>query len=150
MELSIGGSVLVRQVDYKPKPIEGDFLSKPEEYPVTGNHEGHEIRAEGKQRLDAEGKPYPTRLGIHGTQVAVDWETCVADGVCMDVCPVDVFQWQLKPGAKGTGNDLWPLATELHEKYRTDKSDPIREKDCIFCRACEIQCPVQSIKITEP
>lgn len=141
---------MVRQVDYKPKPIDTEFLSKPDEYPVTGEHEGHKVRAEGKQRLDAEGKPYPTKLGIHGTQVAVDWETCIADGVCMDVCPVDVFQWHLKPGEKGTGMDLWPLAGELHEKYRTDKSDPIREKDCIFCRACEVQCPVQAIKITEP
>jgi NAD-dependent dihydropyrimidine dehydrogenase PreA subunit len=142
--------LVVRQVDYKPKPIDDDFLNKPDEYPITGEHEGHKVRAEGKQRLDTEGKRYPTRLGIHGTEVAVDWETCVADGVCMDVCPVDVFQWHLKPGTKGTGNDLWPLSTELHEKYRTDKSDPIREKDCIFCRACEIQCPVQAIKITEP
>ena len=146
----MGEPVLVRQVDYKPKPIDGDFLNKPEEYPVTGEHEGHKVRAEGKQRLDAEGKPCPTRLGIHGTQVAVDWETCVADGVCMDVCPVDVFQWHLKPGVKGTGSDLWPLSKELHEKYRTDKSDPMNEKDCIFCRACEIQCPVQAIKVTEP
>lgn len=141
---------MVRQVDYKPKPIDGDFLTKPNDYPITGDHEGHKVRAEGKQRLDAEGKPYPTKLGIHGTEVAVDWETCIADGVCMDVCPVDVFQWHLKPGVKGTGSDLWPLSSELHERYRTDKSDPIREKDCIYCRACEIQCPVQAIKITEP
>lgn len=140
---------MVREVDYRPRPIDGDFLNKPTEYPVTGEHEGHKVRAEGRRRLDAEGKPYPTKLGIHGTQVAVDWETCIADGVCMDVCPVDVFQWQLGSGARGTGNDLWPLSPELHEKYRTDKSDPVREKDCIFCRACEIQCPVQAIKITE-
>ncbi|MGA2310635.1 MAG: 4Fe-4S binding protein [Candidatus Bathyarchaeia archaeon] len=26
----------------------------------------------------------------------------------------------------------------------------MNEKDCIFCRACEVQCPVQAIKITEP
>jgi hypothetical protein len=32
---------LVREVDYKPKPIDSDFLSKPTEYPVTGEHEGH-------------------------------------------------------------------------------------------------------------
>ena len=141
---------MVREVDYKPKPIDSDFLSKSDEYLITGEHEGHKVRAEGKQRLDAEGKPYPTKLGIHGTEVAVDWETCIADGICMDVCPVDVFQWQLKPGLKSTGMDAWPLTGELHDKYRTDKSDPIREKDCIFCRACEIQCPVQAIKITEP
>ncbi|MDH3395647.1 MAG: ferredoxin, partial [Nitrosopumilus sp.] len=27
-------------------------------------------------------------LGIHGTTVAVDWDSCVAAGACMSVCPV--------------------------------------------------------------
>ena len=66
----------------------------------------------------------------------------------MDVCPTDVFEWVLNPGQKGTGNDRWPLTDELREKYRTDKTDPVREPDCIFCMACEVQCPVQAIKIT--
>jgi len=45
---------------------------------------------------------------------------------------------------KGGTNDSGkaPLATW--------KADRARENDCIFCRACEIQCPVQAIKITEP
>ena len=38
--------VELSELDYKPKPIDGDFLSKPSEYPVTGTHEGHEVRAE--------------------------------------------------------------------------------------------------------
>jgi NAD-dependent dihydropyrimidine dehydrogenase PreA subunit len=141
---------LVREVDYKTKPIDPDFLKKTDEYPVTGEHLGHKVRAEGKQRLDGDGNPYPTKLGIHGTQVAVDFETCIADGICMDVCPVDVFEWLLKPGQKGTANDLWPLSEEQKQKYRSDKSDPKREADCIFCMACEVQCPVQAIKITTP
>lgn len=141
---------MVRPVDFKPKPIDVDFLNKPSEYPLTGKHQGHDVRAEGVQRTDAEGKPYPTKLGIHGTQVAVDWDCCIADGACMDVCPVDVFEWALNPGKKGSGNDLWPLTGELYEKYRTDKSDPVREQDCIFCMACEAACPVKAIKITPP
>jgi len=141
---------MARTVDYKPKPIDQDFLKKPEEYPVTGEHAGHKIRAEGKSRLDNEGKPNPTQLGIHGTAVGVDWEACVADGACMDVCPVNVFEWLLAPGKVGTGNDK-PVeqGSDEYNKYRTDKCDPIREADCIFCHACETACPTAAIKITE-
>ena len=32
-------------------------------------------------------------LGVHGTMVAVDWDSCVADGACIEACPVQVFQW---------------------------------------------------------
>ena len=140
----------MREVDFKPKPIDPDFVKKPDEYPVTGEHKGHKVYAEGKQRLDAEGKPYPTKLGIHGTIVAVDFDACVADGVCQDVCPVDVFEWLLNEGQSGSGNDKWPLPQDLWEKYRTDKADPIRENDCIFCMACETSCPVGAVKINVP
>lgn len=140
---------MVREVDYKPKPIDPDFLSKNDEYPVTGKHIEHEVRAEGKTRLDAEGKPYPTAFGIHGSHVAVDWETCIADGACMDVCPVDVFEWILNAGQKGSGKDkILENGSDEWNKYRTDKCDPIRESDCIDCMACETACPVLAIKIT--
>jgi NAD-dependent dihydropyrimidine dehydrogenase PreA subunit len=138
-----------REVDYKPKPIDPEFLNKPAEYPQTGEHNGHKILGEGAQRTDAEDKPYPTKLGIHGTHVAVDWEACIADGACMDVCPVDVFEWNFNPGSKGTGNDkvFEPGGAEW-QQYRTDKCDPIRESDCIDCMACETACPTLAIKIT--
>jgi len=140
---------MVREVDYKSKAIDPEFLNKPAEYPVTGEHNGHKILGEGGERPDADGKPYPTKHGIHGSHVAVDWESCVADGACMDVCPVDVFEWLLNPGAKGTGNDkvLAPGSDEWNT-YRTDKCDPIRESDCIDCMACETACPVLAVKIT--
>ena len=32
-------------------------------------------------------------LGVSGTTVAVDWDSCVADGACIEACPVQVFQW---------------------------------------------------------
>ena len=32
-------------------------------------------------------------LGVSGTMVAVDWDSCVADGACIEACPVQVFQW---------------------------------------------------------
>ena len=138
-------------LDFKPKPIDRDFLSKPDEYPVNGEHAGHTVRAEGLQRLDAEGKPYPTKLGIHGTSVGVDWDCCIADGGCLDVCPTSVYEWALNPGQMGTGNDQKiQKGSEEWDKYRTDKTDMVREQDCIFCMACETVCPVQAIKITPP
>jgi NAD-dependent dihydropyrimidine dehydrogenase PreA subunit len=101
--------------------------------------------------MDGDGKPYPTSNGIHGTQVAIDWESCVADGVCMDVCPVFVFEWLLNPGQAGTGKDkVLESGSPEYEQYRSDKCDPVREADCIFCMACETSCPTQSIKITQP
>jgi len=139
---------MTKDVDFKSKAIDPDFLSKADEYPVTGKHVEHEVRAEGKERMDADGKPYPTKLGIHGSHVGVDWDSCIADGACMDVCPVDVFEWFLNPGQKGTGNDK-PVekGTPEWDKYRTDKCDPVRESDCIDCLACETACPVMAIKI---
>ena len=65
---------------------------------------------------------------------AVDWDVCVGDGVCIDVCPVSLYEWAETPGNASS------------EK----KSDPAREKDCIQCLACELQCPTQAIKITPP
>jgi len=139
------------QVDYKTRPIDPDFLQKPDEYPITREHNGHKVRAEGKHRISGDGvTPNPIANGIHGTEVGVDWDTCVADGVCLDVCPVVLFEWALNPGQMGTGKDK-PIqqGSEEWTKYRTDKSDPVREPDCIFCMACETSCPVQAIKITQ-
>ena len=33
-------------------------------------------------------------MGIHGTFVAVDWDSCIADGICLLSCPVKVFETQ--------------------------------------------------------
>lgn len=136
------------KVDYNSKPIDESFFEKPEEYPITGQHHTHAIRAEGKERLDKDGKPYPTKLGIHGTDVAVDMDCCIADGACMDVCPTDVYEWLLNPGIKGTGNDHKILeGSDEWIKYRTDKTDMVRESDCIYCNACVTACPVTAISV---
>jgi NAD-dependent dihydropyrimidine dehydrogenase PreA subunit len=71
--------------------------------------------------------------------------------VCMDVCPVFVYEWALNTGQSGSGKDMI-LAPNSPDwmAWRSDKSDPIREKDCIYCMACETSCPTQCIKITQP
>ena len=114
--------------------------SFPREWPVKEQHIEHKVHwKEGASK----------EYGVHGTEVGVDFDICIADGICITVCPVNVFdRMELEGEAvkmeKSITNDSGkaPLATW--------KADPAREKDCIFCRACEIQCPVQAIKITEP
>ncbi|MBS7249218.1 MAG: ferredoxin family protein [Candidatus Freyarchaeota archaeon] len=89
---------------------------------VVGKHQNHNVWGPVEP---------PKKLGIHGTNVAVDWDICEGDGVCIDVCPVSVFEWADAPNHP------------VSEK----KSDPAREDDCIQCMACEEQCPVNAIKI---
>ncbi len=94
-------------------------------------------------------------LGVSGTMVAVDWDSCVADGACIEACPVQVFQWyrtEKDIAAKdvvgqtfaGTGSDIKDERKDL-----TDKADPIREHDCIWCMACVSVCPPQAIKVDQ-
>lgn len=140
--------VKLESLDFKPKPIDQNFANDETNYPITGEHNNHKVRAEGKERLDADGKPYPTKFGIHGTIVGVDWEACIADGACMDVCPVSLFEWELNPGQSGTDNDKkLEKGTPEYEKYITDKCDPVREAECIFCMACESVCPTLAVKV---
>lgn len=136
------------KLDYSPKPIDENFFNDSSGYPVTGMHKNHEVRAEGKLRLDRFDKPYPTRLGIHGTNVAVDWDSCIADGACMNVCPMGGFEWFLNEGVIGKGNDLvLDEGSEMWQNYRTDKADPVREDECVYCNACVAACPSGAISV---
>ena len=74
------------------------------------------------------------KLGIWGTVVGVDFDLCIADGACIDACPVDVFEWIDSPG---------------HAASERKPFMP-REPDCIVCRACEEVCPVDAVFITAP
>ena len=103
-------------------PIDPNFASKRK---VVGKHKEHDVW---------EPVEPPTKLGIHGKNVAVDWDVCDGDGTCIDICPVSVFEFNDTPGH--------PTSAK--------KSDPAREADCIFCMACEVQCAAQAIKITQP
>jgi len=65
-------------------------------------------------------------------KVKVDWNKCNGDGVCVDVCPVDVFELQ-----------------NLPEYPDTQKSVPVRADDCILCMACVTSCPTEAITVEE-
>lgn len=69
---------------------------------------------------------------------------------------MQVFQWyrtendvpaiELQNGTSaGTGEDH----DRDGRKDYTDKSDPIREHDCIWCMACVSVCPPQAIKVDQ-
>ena len=73
----------------------------------------------------------PAKLGIHGDNVAVDFDICLADGACVDVCPEEVFEWVEYDGHAASAK----------------KAAPARQEDCIECMACEDDCPVVAIKI---
>jgi len=94
-------------------------------------------------------------LGVSGTMVAVDWDSCVADGACIEACPVQVFQWyrtEKDVPAKDAHNETFEgtgSAVKEERKDYTDKADPVREHDCIWCMACVSVCPPQAIKVDQ-
>lgn len=94
-------------------------------------------------------------LGVSGTMVAVDWDSCVADGACIEACPVQVFQWYRTekdiPAVKAKAQKFAGTGSSVKEERKdyTDKADPIREHDCIWCMACVSVCPPQAIKVDQ-
>lgn len=87
--------------------------------------------------------------------VAVDWDCCIADGSCIDVCPVKLYEWYRTDNdipsvemANATSKGDGSTNKEDRADY-TDKSEPIREQDCIYCMACVAVCPTQSIKVEQ-
>ena len=94
-------------------------------------------------------------LGVSGTMVAVDWDSCVADGTCIEAFPVQVFQWYRTekdiPAKEAVGKSFdGSGSTEKDQRADyTDKADPIREHDCIWCMACVSVCPPQAIKVDQ-
>jgi len=65
-------------------------------------------------------------------KVIVDHSLCDGDGVCADVCPMNVFD--IKPSA---------------EHNNEEKSFSTRKEDCIMCMACVSACPTQAITVEE-
>ncbi len=103
----------------KEGPIDRDFKSNRQ---IVGTFRG--IKVWGP--IDP-----PGQLGIWGSQVTVDYDICIADGACIEACPVNVYEWLDTPGHPSSDK----------------KTFMAREKDCIFCMACENVCPPQCVKI---
>ena len=124
----------------------------------TKNADGSQVEALADDEVVAAyaaRKEEQVPLGISGTMVAVDWDSCVADGACIEACPVQVFQWYrtekdipakdvIGQTFEGTGSDVKDERKDL-----TDKADPIREHDCIWCMACVSVCPPQAIIVDQ-
>ena len=110
----------------KSGPIDVDYKSK---LPATMSHNanGYTIKTWGRRGSDNK------QLGVWGEFVSVDYDICVADGACIEACPVGVYEWFDTPG--NVASDKKPLMS--------------KEPDCIFCLACEGVCPPSAIKIFE-
>jgi protein-S-isoprenylcysteine O-methyltransferase Ste14/NAD-dependent dihydropyrimidine dehydrogenase PreA subunit len=74
----------------------------------------------------------PERLGIRGTNVAVDWDICTGCGACIEACPHRIFEWVQSPGHPTSGK----------------KAFPSRESECPQCFRCEARCSVGAIRTT--
>lgn len=125
------GQVATQQVETespsgaKAGPIDVEFKTKLKVTETfTAPSSGNKIKIFGQRKGNE-------ILGIWGETVAVDFDICIADGACIDACPVKVYEWAEFKGHPSS--EKKPLMA--------------REPDCIFCLACENVCPVQAIKI---
>jgi NAD-dependent dihydropyrimidine dehydrogenase PreA subunit len=73
----------------------------------------------------------PEKLGIRGSNVAVDWDLCTGCGICLENCPAQVYEWR-ETAAQPTSQK---------------KPFPAKATKCMCCYQCEKQCPVQAIRV---
>jgi NAD-dependent dihydropyrimidine dehydrogenase PreA subunit len=111
----------------KPGPIDVEYKKKMGESSPFKTPDGVVIKTWGRAGTDN------GIMGVWGEFVSVDFDICVADGACIDACPVNVYEWFDTPGNPAA--EKKPLMA--------------REPDCIFCLACEGVCPPTAIKIFE-
>jgi len=110
----------------KPGPIDVEYKSKMK---LSAGYDaaGYTIKTWGRRGTNN------GIMGVWGEFVSVDYDICIADGGCLEACPVEVYEWFDTPG--NPASDKKPLMS--------------KELDCIFCLACEGVCPPQAIKIYE-
>jgi len=110
----------------KPGPIDVEYKSKIKKS-AAYDAAGYSIQTWGRKGTSN------GIMGVWGEFVSVDYDICIADGGCIEACPVAVYEWFDTPG--NPASDKKPLMS--------------KEPDCIFCLACEGVCPPQAIKIFE-
>ena len=108
-----------------PGPIDVEYKDKMDLTAPFKTKTGNDLKTWGRDGTDNK------VMGVWGEFVSVDFDICIADGACIDACPVNVFEFADFPGN---------LAS-------TKKPLQINEPDCIFCLACEGVCPPTAIKI---
>ncbi|MFP3950736.1 MAG: ferredoxin family protein [Candidatus Bathyarchaeia archaeon] len=62
-------------------------------------------------------------------EVIVDYNVCEGAGVCVEVCPVNVY--------------------DMVEIDGEEKAKPARSDECILCLSCVNSCPTGSITVEE-
>ena len=110
----------------KSGPIDVEYKSKMKTT-AAYNASGYSVKTWGRRGGDNK------QMGVWGEFVSVDYDICIADGACIEACPVGVYEWFDTPG--NVASDKKPLMS--------------KEPDCIFCLACEGVCPPSAIKIFE-
>ena len=110
----------------KSGPIDVDYKSKMKAT-AAYNASGYSVKTWGRRGGDNK------QMGVWGEFVSVDYDICIADGACIEACPVGVYEWFDTPG--NVASEKKPLMS--------------KEPDCIFCLACEGVCPPSAIKIFE-
>lgn len=60
----------------------------------------------------------------------IDYKKCTSCFTCIDVCPMEVY---------------------AKDKDKKGKEVPVVKQpdECIGCKACEVQCPAEAIKVKE-
>ena len=110
----------------KSGPIDVEYKSKMKAT-AAFNASGYSVKTWGRRGGDNK------QMGVWGEFVSVDYDICIADGACIEACPVGVYEWFDTPG--NVASEKKPLMS--------------KEPDCIFCLACEGVCPPSAIKIFE-
>lgn len=63
-------------------------------------------------------------------KILIDPKKCEGDGLCVDLCPVHVFEIRT-----------------VSTKPKKNRTVVANGDACIFCKICEINCPSQAIRV---
>ena len=73
----------------------------------------------------------PEKLGIRGTNVAVDWDLCIGCSICIEVCPVKLYEWMDTPGHPTSDKKAFPtreseVPAKPRKRFESESSRPGR------------------------